>query len=162
MAGSPPGADAPPAEWWERLAARAIEAFVFGLLYYILFIALWGGFRTVGMLEAFDGRLPGVFAWLVVGLAYTGYDWRAHYRRGRTFGKAIMGIRLAPPHVASRALLKRALVYPGPVMLMGIPVANLVAGMLLFCVGLLILIDKPLERGPHDRLAGTRVVKDLR
>ncbi|MFI7129116.1 RDD family protein [Nonomuraea sp. NPDC050153] len=162
MAGSPPRADAPPAEWWERLAARAIEAFVFGVFYYILFIALWGIFRTVGMLEAFDGRLPGVFAWLVAGLAYTGYDWSAHYRRGRTFGKAIMGIRLAPAHVSAWALLKRSLVYPGPVMLMGIPVVNLLAGMLLFCVGLLILIDKPLERGPHDRLAGTRVVKDLR
>ncbi|MET7327357.1 RDD family protein [Nonomuraea sp. NPDC005650] len=162
MAGSPPRADAPPAEWWERLAARAIEALVFGVFFYILFIALWGIFRTVGMLEAFDGRLPGVFAWLVAGLGYTGYDWSAHYRRGRTFGKAIMGIRLAPAHVSARALLKRSLVYPGPVMLMGIPVVNLLAGMLLFCVGLLILIDKPLERGPHDRLAGTRVVKDLR
>lgn len=162
MAGSPSLADAPPAEWWERLAARLIEALVFGVFYYILFIALWTIFRTVGMLEVFDGRLPGVLAWLAAGLAYTLYDWRAHYRRGRTFGKAIMGIRLAPGGSGSEALLKRSLVYPGPLMLMGIPVVNLLAGMLLFCVGLLILMDKPLERGPHDRLAGTRVVKDLR
>ncbi|GAA3253633.1 RDD family protein [Nonomuraea helvata] len=161
MAGSPSWADALPAEWWERLAARAIEALVFGVFYYILFIALWGIFRTVGMLEVFDGRLPGVFAWLAAGLGYAGYDWQAHSRSGRTFGKAIMKIRLAPDDVPSGALLKRSLVYPGPVMLMGIPVVNLLAGMLLFCVGLLILIDKPLERGPHDRLAGTRVVKDL-
>ncbi|MEV1175398.1 RDD family protein [Nonomuraea sp. NPDC049784] len=161
MAGSPSWADALPAEWWERLAARAIEALVFGVFYYILFIALWGIFRTVGMLEVFDGRLPGVFAWLAAGLGYVGYDWWAHSRRGRTFGKAIMRIRLAPDDVPSGALLKRSLLYPGPVMLMGIPVVNLLAGMLLFCVGLLILIDKPLERGPHDRLAGTRVVKDL-
>ncbi|MEQ4715756.1 RDD family protein [Nonomuraea sp. B19D2] len=162
MAGSPSWADAVPAEWWERLAARAIEALVFGVFYYILFIALWGIFRTVGMLEVLDGRLPGVLAWLVAGLGYAGYDWWAHSRRGRTFGKAIMRIRLAPGDVPPRALLKRSLVYPGPVMLMGIPVVNLLAGMLLFCVGLLILIDKPLERGPHDRLAGTHVVKDLR
>ncbi|WP_188189238.1 RDD family protein [Nonomuraea sp. SYSU D8015] len=162
MAGTPPWADAPPAEWWERLAARLIEALVFGVFYYILFIALWGIFRTVGMLEVSDGRLPGVCAWFGAGLTYAGYDWHAHYRHGRTFGKAIMRIRLAPRELPPGAALKRALVYPGPLMLMGIPVVNLLAGMLLFGVGLLILIDKPLERGPHDRLAGTRVVKDLR
>ncbi|MEU6711096.1 RDD family protein [Nonomuraea purpurea] len=162
MAGTPPWPGELPAEWWERLAARSIEALVFGVFYYILFILLWGIFRTVGVLEVFHGRLPGVFAWLVAGLGYAGYDWWAHSRRGRTFGKAIMRIRLAPAESPPRALLKRALVYPGPIMLMGIPVVNLLAGMLLFAVGLLILIDKPLERGPHDRLAGTRVVKDLR
>ncbi|TDC08565.1 RDD family protein [Nonomuraea longispora] len=162
MAGTPPWADAVPAEWWERLAARIIEALVFGILYYILFIALWAVFRTVGMMDAFGGRLPGVFAWALAGLGYTGYDWWAHWRHGRTFGQAIMRIRLSPPGVRARALLKRSLLYPGPVMLMGIPVVNLVAGMLLFGIGMLILIDKPLERGPHDRLAGTHVVKDLR
>lgn len=162
MAGTSPGADALPAEWWERLAARLIEALVFGVFYYILFIALWGIFRTVGMLEVFDGRLPGVCAWFGAGLAYACYDWHAHSRHGRTFGKAIMRIRLAPRKLPPGAALKRALVYPGPLVLMGIPVVNLLAGMLLFGVGLLILIDKPLERGPHDRLAGTRVVKDLR
>jgi hypothetical protein len=162
MAGTPTWAGAVPAEWWERIAARFIEALVFGVFYYILFIALWGIFRTVGMLEAFDGRLPGLFAWLLAGLGYTAYDWRAHCRRRRTFGKTIMRIRLAPDDLPRSALLKRALVYPGPVMLMGIPVVNLLAGMLLFGVGLLILMDKPLERGPHDRLSGTVVVKDLR
>jgi hypothetical protein len=73
-----------------------------------------------------------------------------------------MRIRLSPEGLPSRVLLRRTLVYPAPIMLMGIPVVNLVAGMLLFGVGLLILMDKPLERGPHDRAAGTRVVKDLR
>ena len=43
MAGLPPWSDAVPAEWWERLAARLIEALVFGVFYYILFIVLWGG-----------------------------------------------------------------------------------------------------------------------
>ncbi|MFI7423325.1 RDD family protein [Nonomuraea sp. NPDC049684] len=162
MAGTPSWPGAVPAEWWERLAARFIEALVFGVFYYILFIALWGVFRTVGMAEAFEGRLPGLLAWFLAGLGYTAYDWRAHCLRRRTFGQAIMRIRLAPDDLPRGALLKRALVYPGPVMLMGIPVVNLLAGMLLFGVGLLILIDKPLERGPHDRLAGTRVVKDLR
>ncbi|MEU8364970.1 RDD family protein [Nonomuraea sp. NPDC048882] len=162
MAGTAPRPDAPPAEWWERLGARLIEALVFGVFYYILFIGLWGFFRTVGMADVFGGRLPGVLAWAVAGLAYAGYDWLAHSRHGRTFGKAIMRIRLAPQGLQARALLKRALIYPAPLMLMGIPVVNLLAGMLLFGVGLLVLIDKPLERGPHDRAAGTRVVKDLR
>ncbi|MEV5887747.1 RDD family protein [Nonomuraea fuscirosea] len=162
MAGTAPRPDAAPAEWWERLGARLIEALVFGVFYYILFIGLWGFFRTVGMAEVFGGRLAGVLAWAVAGLAYAGYDWWAHSRYGRTFGKAIMRIRLAPPGLPAGALLKRALIYPAPLMLMGIPVVNLLAGMLLFGVGLLILIDKPLERGPHDRVAGTRVVKDLR
>ncbi|MCK2213944.1 RDD family protein [Actinomadura sp. ATCC 31491] len=162
MAGTAPRADTRPAEWWERLGARLIEGLVFGVIYYILFITLWGVFRTVGVLEAFGGRLPGMGAWLAAGAAYTGYDWWAHSRGGRTFGKTIMRIHLVPDEPAPGAALKRALVYPGPLMLVGIPVVNLLAGMLLFGVGLLILIDKPLERGPHDRLAGTRVVKDLR
>lgn len=162
MAGTPQVPDAPPAEWWERLAARLIEALVFGVFYYILFIALWAILRTVGMSEMFGGRLPGVAGWAVAGLGYAAYDWRAHSRRGRTFGKAIMRIRLEPARRPARKLLKRSLVYPAPLMLMGIPVVNLLTGMLLFGVGLLILMDKPLERGPHDRAAGTRVVKDLR
>ena len=87
MTGSPPWSDAVPAEWWERLAAQLIEALVFGVFYYILFVALWAAFRTVGLLEAFDGRLPGVFAWLLGGLGYTVYDWTAHSMGGRTFGR---------------------------------------------------------------------------
>ncbi|GGO61575.1 RDD family protein [Nonomuraea cavernae] len=159
MAGTSAGAK--PAEWWERLVARLIEGLVFGVFYYILFITLWGAFRTVGVLDALDGRLPGVFAWLLAGLGYTVYDWVAHCTRGRTFGKAIMKIHVTPDDLPRRALLKRALVYPGPVMLMGIPVVNVLAGIFVFAVGLLILVDKPLERGPHDRLGRTRVAKDL-
>lgn len=160
MAGTPAGTV--PAEWWERLAARLIEGLVFGVFYYILFITLWGVFRTVGVLDVFDGRLPGVFAWLLAGLGYAGYDWYAVSRDGRTFGKAIMKIRVVPHDVPRSALLKRSLVYPGPAMLMGIPGVNVLAGIFAFAVGMLILIDKPLQRGPHDRLAGTLVVKDLR
>jgi uncharacterized RDD family membrane protein YckC len=155
-------AGAVPAEWWERLAARLIEALVFGVFYYILFLALWGVFRTVGVLDAFQGRLPGVFAWLLAGLGYAGYDWSALSRGGRTFGKAIMKIHVVPDDLPRRAVLKRSLVYPGPAMLMGIPGVNVLAGILVFAVGMLILIDRPLQRGPHDRLAGTLVVKDLR
>lgn len=162
MTGSPPWSDAVPAEWWERLAARLIEALVFGVFYYILFVALWAAFRTVGLLEVFDGRLPGVFAWLLGGLGYTVYDWTAHSMGGRTFGKKIMKIRLAPGGLRRGALLKRSLIYPGAVMVMGIPVVNVLAGIFVFGVGILILIDKPLQRGPHDRLAGTLVTKDLR
>ncbi|WP_336207477.1 RDD family protein [Nonomuraea sp. LPB2021202275-12-8] len=162
MAGTPPRGDVTPAEWWERLVARLIEALVFGVFYYILFIALWGIFRTVGVLDAFEGRLPGVFAWVFTGLAYTVYDWFALSRGGRTFGKAIMRIRVEPRGLPPGDWLKRALLYPAPAIVMGIPVINLLAGIFVFGLGLLILIDKPLQRGPHDRLAGTLVVKDLR
>ncbi|MGI5267870.1 RDD family protein [Nonomuraea sp. CA-218870] len=160
MAATPPRADPVPAEWWERLVARLIEALVFGVFYYILFIALWGIFRTVGVLELFGGRLPGVFAWVLAGLGYTVYDWVTLFRGGRTFGKAIMRIRVEPAPLGSRDAWKRVLGYPAPAIVMGIPVLNLLAGMFVFAVGLLILMDKPLQRGPHDRLAGTLVVKD--
>lgn len=156
------GVGALPAEWWERLVARLIEALVLGVFYYILFITLWGVFRTVGFLEMFEGRLPGVFAWFLTGLGYAAYEWAALSRRGRTFGKAIMKIRVAPGDLPRLAALKRSLVYPGPAMLMGIPGINVLAGIFVFAVGMLILIDRPLQRGPHDRLAGTLVVKDLR
>ncbi|WP_214318453.1 RDD family protein [Nonomuraea sediminis] len=164
MAGMPRWPDAVPAEWWERLAARLIEALVFGVLYYILFIALWALFRTVGVMETVGARLSGVFAWLLAGMAYTGYDWIAHSTRGRTFGQAIMRIRVVPvdDELRSGALLKRALVYPGPAMAMGIPVVNLLVGIFVFYNGLRILIDKPFQRGLDDRVAGTRVIKDLR
>jgi uncharacterized RDD family membrane protein YckC len=160
MAATPPRVDLVPAEWWGRLVARLIEALVFGVFYYILFIALWGVFRTVGVLDLFEGRLPGVFAWVFAGLGYTVYEWYALSRGGRTFGKAIMRIRVEPGRVGPRDRLKRVLGYPAPAIVMGIPVLNLLAGMFVFGVGLLILMDKPLQRGPHDKLAGTIVVKD--
>ncbi|WP_327088819.1 RDD family protein [Nonomuraea sp. NBC_01738] len=151
-----------PAEWWDRLVARLIEALVFGVFYYILAILLWSFCRSVGLLEVYGGRLPEVFAWFLTGLGYTAYEWTALSRSGRTFGKAIMRIRVTGfgGAVTGAGLLKRALLYPGPVMLMGIPVANPLAGMLVFALGLLILINRPLLRGPADRVAGTRVVKD--
>ncbi|GAA2664153.1 hypothetical protein GCM10010412_039360 [Nonomuraea recticatena] len=159
------GAPAVPADWWERLAARSIEALVIGVFYYILFIAAWGLLRTVGLLDSFEGRLPGLFAWLVVGSGYAAYDCLAHYRHGRTFGKVIMKIRLAPApgRALTRAdLAKRAALYPGAMVLVGIPGVNLLAGILAFAVGLSILIDRPLQQGIHDKAAGSRVIKEAR
>ncbi|MFD2357409.1 RDD family protein [Nonomuraea ferruginea] len=97
---------------------------------------------------------------MLAGLGYTVYDWVTLSRGGRTFGKAIMRIRVEPARLGARDRLKRVLGYPAPAIVMGIPVLNLLAGMYVFAVGLLILIDKPLQRGPHDKLAGTLVVKD--
>ncbi|MFI6324506.1 RDD family protein [Nonomuraea sp. NPDC050556] len=150
-----------PAEWWERLVARLIESLVFGVFYYILFIALWAVFRTVGMDDVLGARLSGLLGWLVAGFGYTVYDCVAISRHGRTFGKAIMKIRVVG-EPGSGVALKRSLVYPAPTMLMGIPVVNLLGGIFVFAVGLFILIDRPMLRGPHDRFAGTRVVKDAR
>jgi uncharacterized RDD family membrane protein YckC len=162
MAVTPPGAPAVPAEWWERLLARLIEVLVFGVFYYILFIVLWAFFRSVGVLGVFEGRLPGLFACMGAGVGYTYYDVRALSRHGGTLGKAIMRIRvvaLGDGRLSARDLVKRSLVYPGPMIVMGIPVLNLLAGIFVFGVGMFILIDRPLLRGRHDRLAGTRVVK---
>lgn len=159
------GAPAVPADWWERLAARSIEALVIGVFYYILFIAAWGLLRTVGLLDSFEGRLPGLFAWLAVGSGYAAYDCLAHYRRGRTFGKVIMKIRVAPAPgraLTSADLAKRAALYPGAMVLVGIPGVNLLAGILAFAVGLSILIDRPLQQGIHDKAAGSRVIKEAR
>ncbi|MFE3452705.1 RDD family protein [Nonomuraea sp. NPDC059194] len=165
MVAPPPGVRAVPADWWERLVARSIEGLVVGVFYYILFIAAWALWRTVGLLAVYGDWLPGFSAWLVVGLAYAGYDCLAHYRRRRTFGKAIMKIRLAPApgrRLSLADLSKRALLYPGPLVLVEIPVVNLVVGILVFAVGLSILIDKPLQRGLHDRWAGSLMIKDPR
>lgn len=165
MVAPPPGVPAVPADWWERLVARSIEALVVGVLYYILFITAWGLLRTVGLLEVYGDRLPRLLAWLAVGLGYAGYDCLVHYRRRRTFGKAIMKIRLAPApgrRLGPEDLAKRALLYPGPIALAGIPGANVVVGILVFAVGLSILIDKPLQQGLHDRWAGSLVIKDPR
>src|SRR5690606_42033121 len=105
MAVTPPRVDLVPAEWWGRLVARLIEALVFGVFYYILFIALWGVFRTVGVLDLFEGRLPGVFAWVFAGLGYTVYEWYALSPGWPTLGTAILLLRIEPGRVRQRARL---------------------------------------------------------
>src|SRR5690606_13733398 len=140
------------------LVARVIEALVFGVFYYILFIALWGIFRTVGVLGLFEGRLPGVCAWVLAGLGYTVYDWVMLSRGGRTVGKSIMRFRVETGELGERDRTVRVLGYRAPAIVMGIQVLIPLAAMFVFVVVMLIIMDKPPQRGPHDKLAGTLVV----
>ncbi|WP_449060513.1 RDD family protein [Planomonospora algeriensis] len=156
----------PPAEWWERLAARIIDAVGFVAVYWILSLSFYSLLTPAGEGRTADARaLPGFFAGLIAFGGYTLYDYVLHARDGRTVGKKLMRIRLAPYGGADRGragLMRRAALYPGVLLTAGIPVVDLLAAVLGFAGALFILMDKPLQRGPHDRLAGTVVVKDLR
>ncbi|GIH98272.1 RDD family protein [Planobispora takensis] len=162
----PPGVPVPRAEWWERLVARLIDGALFVALYWILSFAFYPVFAPAGEVRPADPRLlPGLFAGLVAFGAYTLYDYALHAGSGRTLGKKAMGIRLVPygggvPWLVG--LAKRSVVFPGVLLVEGIPVLNVAMAVFGFVVGLSILLDKPLQRGLHDKAAGSVVVKDLR
>ncbi|GGS75538.1 hypothetical protein GCM10010156_37950 [Planobispora rosea] len=160
----PPGVPAPPAGWRERLLARIIDGAPFVVLHWILSFLFYAAFAPEGGDQVRDPRvLPGLFAGLIAFGAYTLYDYALHRRSGRTLGKKVMGIRVVPCGAAPEpgGLLKRAVLYPGVLLTVGIPVLNLPAAVFGFLMGLSILLDGPLLRGFHDRVAGTLVVKDL-
>ncbi|WP_315967788.1 RDD family protein [Planotetraspora sp. A-T 1434] len=150
----PPGAPAPLAEWWERLVARIIDSLIFGVVYAILSV----------ILTAITGGavLAGILAGLIGYGAYAAYDYTLHAKDGQTIGKKVMKIKLAGVGGApldSSAVMKRSVLYPGVFALYGIPVVGFLAGAFAFVTGLFILIDKPLQQGLHDKVAGTVVVK---
>ncbi|MFI0420159.1 RDD family protein [Spongiactinospora sp. 9N601] len=169
VAHDPHDPSAVPAEWWERMAARIIDAVPFVVLYYILFAvfsALFGPADVIAA-AAVDGArahtsLPRLIAWLISGAAFAVYDVVLHSRYGRTLGKHVLRIRLIPAGggvLTTAALAKRAAMLPGPMAAMDIAVLNLLAGVFLFVVGLFILVDKPSQQGLHDKVAGTMVVR---
>ena len=138
------------------------------VLYYILFAVFWAVSGAVDPMAAKIGGggahtlLPELFAWLIAGLAFAVYDVASHSRHGRTLGKRLLRIELAPVAggvLTTVSLAKRAALLPGPMTAMGIPALNLLAGVFLFAIGLFILIDKPLQQGLHDTVVGTWVVK---
>ncbi|MBG0826750.1 RDD family protein [Planomonospora sp. ID67723] len=147
------------------MAARAIDGVVFAVLYWILSLAFYLIFVQAGGERVADPRtLPASFAGLIAFGAYTLYDYASHARSGRTAGKKAMGIRVVPYGAAApapSALMKRAVLCPGVLLASGIPLLNLPAAVLGFAAGLFILLDRPLQQGLHDKLAGTVVVKDL-
>jgi uncharacterized RDD family membrane protein YckC len=138
------------------------------VLYYILFSMFWAVFgpedRMAVRIEegGVHTLLLGLAAWLIAGIAFAAYDVVLHSRHGRTLGKRLLRIELVPVAggvLTTAAVLKRAVVLPGSMAAMGIPVLNLLAGVFVFAVGLFILIDKPCQQGLHDKTAGTMVVK---
>ncbi|GIH75570.1 hypothetical protein Plo01_19990 [Planobispora longispora] len=160
----PPGVPGPPAGWRERLLARIIDGAPFVVLYWILSFLFYAAFAPQDGDRLRDPRvLPGLFAGLIAFGAYTLYDYALHRRSGRTLGKKVMRIRVVPCGTAPQpgGLLKRAVLYPGVLLTVGIPVLNLPAAVFGFAMGLSILLDGPLLRGFHDRVAGTLVAKDL-
>ncbi|MBG0814520.1 RDD family protein [Planomonospora sp. ID82291] len=147
------------------MAARIIDAVGFVALYWILSLSFYSLLATDEGRASDPRALPGLFAGLIAFGGYTLYDYVLHARDGRTIGKKLMRIRLAPYGGADpgrAGLMGRAALYPGVLLTAGIPAVNLLAAVLGFAGALFILMDKPLQRGPHDRLAGTVVVKDLR
>ncbi|WP_067181166.1 RDD family protein [Microtetraspora niveoalba] len=153
----PPGVPAPLAEWWERLVARIIDTLVFGVAYLILsavFVFGTGGSFLGGFLSAL----------IAYGL-YTAYDYVLHSKDGQTVGKKIMKIRvvaLGGAPLDSSVVMRRSAVYPGVLVLYGIPVLGLLASLFALVTGVFILVDKPLGQGLHDKVAGTVVVKTPR
>ncbi|MET8143517.1 RDD family protein [Sphaerisporangium sp. NPDC005288] len=165
----PPGAPAPLAEWWERWVARIIDMLIFGVVYFILNLILSPMFAPsteeilanpgVAIGSSF---VPGLVSAIIAYGAYAAYDYVLHSKDGQTIGKKVMKIRLvgvggAP--VDSSALMKRSAIYPGVLVLYGIPFLGVLSGIFVLVLGVLILTDKPLQQGLHDKLAGTVVVK---
>ncbi|MEV0974726.1 RDD family protein [Microtetraspora glauca] len=149
----PPGVPAPLAEWWERLVARIIDSVIFGVVYLILSIALG---------VASGSFLTGFIASLIAYGAYAAYDYVLHSKDGQTIGKKIMKIQLVAlggGPLDSSVVMRRSAVYPGVFVLYGIPLVGLLASLFALATGVFILVDKPLQQGLHDKVAGTVVVK---
>ncbi|GGK80109.1 hypothetical protein Sme01_45610 [Sphaerisporangium melleum] len=168
----PPGAPAPLALWWERWVARIIDSLVPFVLYMIVSFILAPMFVPsaeeirADPAAALGGAsvIPALVAGIIAYGAYAVYDYLLHSKDGRTIGKKVMKIRLAGVGGApldSAALLKRSAIFPGVMVLYGIPLLGTLAGIFVLVLGVLILTDKPLRQGPHDKVAGTVVVKAL-
>ncbi|WP_275410528.1 RDD family protein [Microbispora corallina] len=164
----PPGVPAPVAQWWERWVARIIDTIIFSIVYFILsmiFNAAFGPKVSVnGLSVEASGSvfLPGFLAALIAYGAYAAYDYVLHSKDGQTVGKKVMKIRVLPRDggaLDSSALLKRSLLYPGVLALYGIPVVSWLAAIFVLVTAILIITDKPLQQGLHDKIAGTIVVK---
>ncbi|WP_214413244.1 RDD family protein [Sphaerisporangium fuscum] len=166
----PPGVPAPLAEWWERWVARLIDGIIFSVVYGILSSILYSIFAPSladilanPSLSTGSVVLPGLLAGLIAFAAYAAYDYVLHSKDGQTLGKKVMKIRLAAlggGPLDSSDLLKRSAIYPGVMVLYGIPVlGSWVVPIFILVLAVLILTDKPLGQGLHDKLARTVVVK---
>ncbi|MFC6407826.1 RDD family protein [Planobispora longispora] len=167
-----PGAPAPLAEWWQRLVARIIDGLIvvaipLTLLTNVLNSILGPGYDvTTGELELGNLFLAGFLAYLITGLIVFAYEFFMLKQNGQTLGKMAMGIKVVP--VGSSSLsgglptdyaVKRVGVYSGPLVLGGIPILSLVAGVFNLLNVLWLLWDKPLQQALHDKVASTVVVK---
>ncbi|MEV7966706.1 RDD family protein [Sphaerisporangium sp. NPDC088356] len=164
----PQGVPAPLAEWWERLVARIIDNVIFGIVYGILTAILSAIFvpSAADILAnptlAGSYVLPGLLAGIIAFGAYAAYDYVLHSKDGQTLGKKVMKIRLAAlggGPLDSSLVMKRSAIFPSVMVLYGIPLLGWLSSIFVLVLGVLILTDKPLQQGLHDKLAGTVVVK---
>ncbi|MFC6083392.1 RDD family protein [Sphaerisporangium aureirubrum] len=164
-----PGGQAPLALWWERWVARFIDGLIFSVVYGILSSIFTGMFgpSTAEILAnpaVVSGSLvlPGLLAGIIAFGAYAAYDYVLHSKDGQTLGKKLMKIRLVSATggpLDSAAVMKRSAIFPGVMALYGIPIVGWLASIFVLVLAVLILVDKPLQQGPHDKIAGTVVVK---
>ncbi|GAA1259111.1 hypothetical protein GCM10009677_07520 [Sphaerisporangium rubeum] len=161
-----------PALWWERWVARFLDGLIFSVVYGILnsiFFSMFGpsvaDILADPSLASGSVILPALLAGVIAFGAYAAYDYVLHSKDGQTLGKKVMKIRLvsaAGGALDSGAVLKRSAIFPGAMVLYGIPVVGWLSSIFVLVLAILILVDKPRHQGPHDKIAGTVVVKAAR
>lgn len=163
----------PLASWSARAAARLVDLAVIALPAILISLVLaltWAGTRVVfgGSTRDLDVRIWFIL-WPIVFVLYTAYETYAISRWQRTFGKRMMGLKVAPLAAEGRlgpipfsAVLVRAALYAFPALLFftGGFWFVLIAVMVLL-IGGMAAWNRPNHQGLHDRIAGT-VVLDVR
>ncbi|MFB4269269.1 RDD family protein [Nonomuraea sp. GTA35] len=139
--------------WPSGFAGRRAVAFTFDYLIFVAFLGFFaGGFSSLdyGLLNWFRVNEPTSLLVAVPAFFYV--------LTGRTFGKRLMRIRVVSADTGHwpgwRRAAVRALVFP---VLICVPQCGLVV----LLVDVLWSVADPAARTLHDRLAGTRVVRDL-
>ncbi|KAF0836774.1 RDD family protein [Nocardia caishijiensis] len=136
-----------------RLGARVIDGFIIGIPMAIVNF-------VVGMALMDSPLLSGIIVWVLMGIAYVGYNVGFEVTQGTTLGKKLLGLRVVAPGGAPKltpeASFKRNI---------------FLAPMVIYCLGALAttglaiyiavtINNDPNKQGWHDKLAGgTQVVK---
>lgn len=157
------------AEWWQRAAARVIDALAVGLpvtVVAFLIALMWAGAQWLG-----DGGEIGRNAAIVYGIAafvlFVAYETVCVKRWRRTLGKHLLKLEVAPASRAGRqgpipvaSMAARAALFNLPNLAAGSPSWGVLLYVLLVvpCV-LWPLWDRPNRQGLHDKLGGTVVVR---
>lgn len=167
--GIPPGAPGVIPEWWERLVARIIDGLILGVVGGVLGSVIGGLFLSTA--STASGLFAGIaIIYVVMGLIYVGYDFFMHGRNGQTVGKMVMKTRLVAADGSApdqATLIKRALIYPGWVLVGGLFMfIPFLGSLVIFALSIFslvdvifILTDSPLRRALHDKWTNTIVVK---
>ena len=159
------------APWHHRVMARGVDLAAVGvpaLLLALVVSLAWVGTQMVfgGSTLRLDERFP-VLLVVVFFLLYTGYEVAALYRSQQTYGRARMGLRLAPAAGAGRlgplrlaAVMVRSALPVLPVLFLVMPVWVwlLCLTAVVFLCGAVAAWDRPNRQGLHDKIAGTVVL----